>query len=177
MDTEDSQTGNDPMTESGSELPTGIVRVQALIAEELMRQQSAKEDKSGSRPNEETTARDWLSEPVDPLSKEMVLDPALKPVPMREIGYESISTEEMLKGLIAECHFLMRNVALPTICVSRDAMIRRDFLGSAMELARTGAFVAETIGHLQHGSVREIRQRHEVVRGTAPTPEGQEARR
>jgi hypothetical protein len=92
-----------------------------------------------------------LSDPVAPLPEDAVNDPNRKSVPEPKISYESRDTEELLHGLIAECHFLMRHVTLPSMCASNVAHIRREFLGSAMELVRTSAHVAETIGRLRHG--------------------------
>ena len=118
-----------------------------------------------------------LFDPVEPLAQEMVCDPRLQAAPMPEIpfAFAGAEPEDMLKGLIAECHFLMRHVTLPSMCTTRDSMVRREFLNTAMELARTGAYIAQTIGQLRHGSVTEILQRHQVehsVKTTTPAPAG-----
>ena len=57
----------------------------------------------------------------------------------------------MLEGLIAECHFLMRELVLPSAMESADPEERRRFLSTAMELAQTGATVAKTVAKLRRG--------------------------
>jgi hypothetical protein len=74
------------------------------------------------------------------------------------------TTEDLLNGIIAELHFLMREVALPS-ALGMDESERRRFLGSAMDLATTGAKVGKTIAKLRSSSrVVEMRQRHYVER-------------
>jgi hypothetical protein len=161
MNKEERLAGADPALDSEpfpAPVPAPRARRKRANREDL----PAESDAADERP------RSWPSDPVEPLAKKKVLDPRLRPAPLPEIQYDGTNTEEMLHGLIAECHFLMRHVTLPTMCLSRESSIRREFLNSAMELARTGAHVAETIGHLRHGSVKEILQRHEVVHGPAP---------
>jgi len=69
-------------------------------------------------------------------------------------------TEGLLNGLIGELHFLMREVAFRCIIQTTDADERLRFMDSAMSLAKTGAVVAETVGHLRGGlPVDERRQR------------------
>jgi hypothetical protein len=105
----------------------------------------------GRRPEDGDGAeRAWLSDAIAPLPKAAVLDPRMRPTMLAEIRYDGANTEEMLHGLMAECHFLMRHVSLPSMCTSSDMSVRREFLNSAMELVRTGTHVAETIGHLRH---------------------------
>ncbi len=58
-------------------------------------------------------------------------------------------TEELLNGIIAECHFLMRDVTLPSACRTIDVDTRQRFLGTAMELATTSANVAKVIARLR----------------------------
>src|SRR6185312_6581390 len=97
---------------------------------------------------EEEKARDALCEPQEteePADSPMAVD--LKSKPLDNQPFEppypapirrKSDTEDLLNGLIAECHFLMRAVVLPST-LAPEARVRRDFLTSAMELARTGA--------------------------------------
>jgi hypothetical protein len=82
-------------------------------------------------------------------------------------------TEDLLNGLIAECHFLMRELATPSACQTADALTRQQFLGSAMELAITGANVGKVVAKLRSaGLVIETHQRQvtENVCRAAPPP-------
>ena len=88
---------------------------------------------------------------------------------LREIPRDG-DTEDLLNGLIAECHFLMRDVALPTAVQVRDATTRMQFLNTAMSLAETGAKVGRTVAKLRGaGAVTELRQRH-IVEQVMATP-------
>jgi hypothetical protein len=72
----------------------------------------------------------------------------------------SADTEVLLNGLIGELSFLMREVAFRCIIQTTDADERIRFMNRAMSLAKTGAEVAETVGHLRGGlPVDERRQR------------------
>jgi hypothetical protein len=81
-------------------------------------------------------------------------------------------TEHLLNGLIAECHLLMRAVTLPSAMRAGDADTRRQFLESAMDMARVGAKVGRAVAKLRGAGVStEIRQRHiseRVYSGPAP---------
>lgn len=89
--------------------------------------------------------------------------------PMRVIRNEG-DTEHLLNGLIAECHLLMRSVALPTAMRSVDADTRNQFLGTAINLAKVGAKVGGAVAKLRGaGTVNEIRQRH-VTEHVLTTP-------
>jgi hypothetical protein len=82
-------------------------------------------------------------------------------------------TEDLLNGLIAECHYWMREVVMPTACRTHDANVRRDFVNTAMEFAVTGARVGEAVAKLRSaGQVTELRQRHVVehVERVLPPP-------
>jgi len=70
-------------------------------------------------------------------------------------------TEQLLNGLIAECHLLMRAVTLPSAMRAGDADTRQQFLRSAMEMAKVGAKVGRAVAKLRGaGANTEIRQRH-----------------
>lgn len=81
-------------------------------------------------------------------------------------------TEHLLNGLIAECHLLMRAVTLPSAMRAGDADTRREFLNSAMSIAKVGAKVGRAVAKLRgEGVSTEIRQRHiseRVYSGPAP---------
>lgn len=93
-----------------------------------------------------------------PMANATFMPPPIAPIRRRG------DTEDLLNGLIAECHHLMREVALPS-ALGRDEAQRHRFLGSAMQLATTGAEVAKAIAKLRSsGQVIESRQRHYVER-------------
>ncbi len=58
-------------------------------------------------------------------------------------------TEDLLNGLIAECHYLMREVAMPSAVGTGWEQTRGRFLSQAMNLATTGAEVAGAIAKLR----------------------------
>ncbi len=106
------------------------------------------------------------SEPVPLLAR-----PAIASHPAPEIR-ENGDTETLLNGLIAECHFLMREVALPSAVRVNDADTRVRFLRNAMDIAITGAKIGKSVARLRSaGVVSEIRQRHISERVvTTPAP-------
>jgi hypothetical protein len=87
---------------------------------------------------------------------------------------DAADTESILNGLIAECHFLMREVAFRTICDSRDPLDRLRFLDVTLGMMKAGARVGDTVARLRHGDVKEIRQSylHEETRRSSSRPEG-----
>ncbi len=62
-----------------------------------------------------------------------------------------LETEAMLRAMIGECHFLMREVSFRSMCQARVLEDRRDWVETSMKLAKTGASVAKAIGRLRHG--------------------------
>lgn len=89
-------------------------------------------------------------------------------------------TEAQLGALIAECHHMIREVALPAAATARNDLERRLYLSSAIELVRIAATVADTVGRLRGGSAAEHRQRITVERiekrpalPACPTAEGE----
>jgi hypothetical protein len=78
----------------------------------------------------------------------------------------------LLNGLIAECHLMMREIALPSAVRAFDVESRYAALRTAMSFAETGANVGKTIAKLRSaGQVSEIRQRHFVERVMTAPPE------
>ncbi len=58
-------------------------------------------------------------------------------------------TEDLLNGMIAECHYLMRDVVMPTACRATHPDTRARFLSSAMALAETGGHLAKVVAKLR----------------------------
>ncbi|GAA0550596.1 hypothetical protein FHS83_001263 [Rhizomicrobium palustre] len=82
-------------------------------------------------------------------------------------------TETELNGLIAECRFLMREVAFTSACLTYDPNDRIRYLTAAQGLASTAALLADSVGRLRAGPVPKIEtRRHEMVyvRTTSPLP-------
>lgn len=83
-------------------------------------------------------------------------------------------TETELNGLIAECRFLMHDVAFASACLTYDPEDRIRYLTAAQNLALTAAKVADTIGQLRHGvpAAPVQTRRHELVymRAEDPSP-------
>lgn len=74
-------------------------------------------------------------------------------------------TEALLREMIGECHFLMREVAFRSMCQARVLEDRRDWVETSMKLAKTGATVAKAIGKLRHGpSAREVHHFNTVTK-------------
>ena len=75
-------------------------------------------------------------------------------------------TEHLLNGLIAECHLLMRSVALPTAMRAADADTRNQFLGTAILLAKTGVRVGRAVAKVRGAGAstefvqRDVRERY-----------------
>ncbi|HEX4533199.1 MAG TPA: hypothetical protein VH000_03130 [Rhizomicrobium sp.] len=115
------------------------------------------------------SAKTAMHEPVDAFGQVRNLE-----VPGRDTSAESEpapraetpagDTESLLNSLIAECHYLMREVAFRSMCQTHDARDRVRFMSSAMEFATTGAKVAEAIVHLRNGQVPvEVRRSHHTM--------------
>lgn len=88
---------------------------------------------------------------------------------LREIPHDG-DTEDLLNGLIAECHFMLREVALPSAIQVCDATTHIQLLNTAMLLAETGAKVGRVVAKLRSaGAVTEFRQRH-ILEQSVATP-------
>ena len=132
--------------------------------------ETAHADKSlPERPQSLSPDRSPWSEPVMAIAGEVATAASFTHARLREIPRDG-DTEDLLNGLIAECHFLMREVALPSATQVRDATTRMQFLNTAMSLAKTGGRVGRTIAKLRGaGSVTELHQRH-IVEQVVITP-------
>jgi hypothetical protein len=83
-------------------------------------------------------------------------------------------TETLLNGLIDECGFLMREVALRMMLGSNTMEGQIAFMDRAMQLAETGAKVGDTVGRLRGGQpASETRQRVIVERVERREGEGE----
>ena len=58
-------------------------------------------------------------------------------------------TETELNGLIAECRFLMREVAYTSACLTYDPGDRIQFLNAAQSMAMTAARIGKTVAQLR----------------------------
>jgi hypothetical protein len=73
-------------------------------------------------------------------------------------------TETELNGLIAECRFLMREVAYTSACLTYDPEDRIRYMTSAQNMALTGAKVGDTVAKLRTGVAPAVEtRRHELV--------------
>ena len=72
-------------------------------------------------------------------------------------------TETELNGLIAECRFLMREVAYHSACLTYDPEDRIRYLTAAQNMALTGAKVGETVAKLRGGTPAVEIRRHELI--------------
>ena len=80
-----------------------------------------------------------------------------------------LDTESLLNGLIAECHLIIREVALPSAIRAFDVASRQAALHTAMQFAETGASVGKTVAKLRGaGQSAEMRQRYIVERVVTP---------
>ena len=120
---------------------------------------------------ERATESDRKREAVGDL-REAVEARAPSPKPERSVITREGDTEYLLNGLIAECHYMMREIALPTAAETTEGDQRARFISSAIDLARTGASVGKAVAKLRAaGQMPEMRQRHIVEhlgRGAPP---------
>ena len=77
----------------------------------------------------------WPTEPIAPLPNAARRAPfgVARPQIKRDGD-----TEDLLNGLIAECHFAIREIAIPSACESNDGLKRRYFLSDVEGLAKAG---------------------------------------
>ena len=101
----------------------------------------------------------------DPAREPALFRPA-PPIPVAE------DAEAELTGIIAECRFLMREMAFHSARLTPNPEVRVQFIDSACRLAEAGARVAEGVARLRGGPgpVEESRKTltYEVVHRTAP---------
>jgi hypothetical protein len=93
-----------------------------------------------------------------------------KPPPTTTL--DASDTETELNSLIAECRFLMREIAFNSARLTYDAGDRIRFLSSAESMALTAAKIGDTIGRLRGGGAPAVEtRRHEMVyTHVQPTP-------
>lgn len=87
------------------------------------------------------------------------LNDAPKPVP------PPLDTEAELNGLIAECRFLLHEVAFHSARLTYDPGDRIRFLSAAESLARTAATVGDTVSRLRNGGSEPalVHEHHQLV--------------
>lgn len=78
-------------------------------------------------------------------------------------------TEDLLNGLIAECHYMIRAVALPSASRTVDPVTRQRFLGTMMDFANTGARLGKTVAKLRAAERVIELSRHEIIEQVART--------
>ncbi len=109
--------------------------------------------------------------PTDDISAQ-VREKAPFPTPPAAKIRRDGDTEDLLNGLIAECHFLMRELAMPSACQTGDPLTRQQFIDSAMNLAVTGANVGKVVAKLRAaGQTTEMHQRQITERFCRAAPE------
>ncbi len=73
-------------------------------------------------------------------------------------------TETLLNGLIAECRFLVREVAFQSARLTPNPDDRMRFLSAAQNIVITGAKVGEAVAKLRKGGVSKVEERrHHMV--------------
>ncbi|HTT98093.1 MAG TPA: hypothetical protein VMF58_08585 [Rhizomicrobium sp.] len=81
-------------------------------------------------------------------------------------------TEYLLNGVIAEMHFIMRELAVPTAAETRDADMRRRYIASSIDLALAAAKVGKTVAGLRAAATpRALRQTTETLEVVGAAPE------
>jgi hypothetical protein len=76
-------------------------------------------------------------------------------------------TEYLLNGVIAEMHYLIRELALPTAAFTQDADVRRRYITSSIDLAHAAAKIGKTVAGLRGASQpRALRQTTETFEVT-----------
>jgi hypothetical protein len=73
-------------------------------------------------------------------------DPGLPPDPPID---PFAGTEALLNSLIVECHFAMREIAIPAALKTKDALTAQRFLSDVMDIAKAGAIVGKTVAMLR----------------------------
>ncbi len=81
----------------------------------------------------------------------------MTPKPRPERKFED-DTENMLNEMIADCQFLMREVAYRCIAQASDPADRSEFLGRALDCALTGTKIADSIARLRAVPLDEDRK-------------------
>lgn len=120
----------------------------------------------------EKTARisNYFGTDVPSIEAQVVEAAPFVPPVLAAISRES-ETETLLNGLIAEMHYIMRELALPTAAAAQDIDVRRRCIATTIDLALAGAKVGKTVAGLRAVNVpRAARTTTETVEvvGAAP---------
>ena len=78
------------------------------------------------------------------------------------VGGTNEETQGWLNAVLAECHFLMREVVFRSICATDKLDERAGLLRHSMEIARTAAKVGKSIAELNRDRVIEARRKTTV---------------
>jgi hypothetical protein len=89
------------------------------------------------------------------------------PTPEQTVIARERDTEYLLNGIIAECHYMMRELVLPTAAEARLGDQRVRFISTAIDLARTGASVGKAVAKLR--AAVQIPETRPGARGKAST--------
>jgi hypothetical protein len=76
-------------------------------------------------------------------------------------------TEDLLNGMIAEMHYFMRALVLPSACDTIDASRRIDFINVAGGLALRGAQVADAVAKLRSAMPASEAERGQFIEAIA----------
>ncbi len=113
----------------------------------------------------------FLGEPVARLG-DQVRDAAPFPRPVLAPIARDGDTEYLLNGLIAEMHYMIRALALPTAAETGDADVRRRYITSSIDLAHAAAKIGKTVAGLRAANMpRAARTRMETLEVTGVAPE------
>jgi len=119
---------------------------------------------------EERHRHPLCAKPVENREAEVFCAAPFAPPPLSPIGREA-DTEYLLNGLIAEMHYIMRELTVPSAASVKDADTRLSFITSSIELAQAAAKVGKTVAGLRAASQpRAARTTTETVElvGAAP---------
>lgn len=154
---EDDDAGGDDDAE-----PESSAEKSETLPESVSEAKEVREETAANEPLAAATRCGWTSRqalrqrpspfgsPLKAVTEDLRDDPRLArpaPPPLR-----NGKTEELLNGIIAECHFFIREMVLPSAMQCCDADERRNFLSSAIEFAQTGATVAKAVAKLRRNS-------------------------
>jgi hypothetical protein len=130
-----------------------LERVRQMQALDKAKPAAPKRSRQGSRRDESAGATQMVPLRHGPMSAfndrvaELAIPDAMPTTP------PGANTEDLLNGLIGECHFLMREVAFRSMCQCSDPQDRMLFMNSAMNCAKTGAEIGNAVVRLRGGSV------------------------
>lgn len=99
------------------------------------------------------------AEPTDPLPDESLAPHMTFAAPRPDAPDPTAQTETLINGMIAELHMTMRAIVLPSAARAVDYGSRQAFLGTAMNLAKTGGKLGRVVA-----KIRKSGTSHDVLR-------------